>query len=132
MIGYHLTPLENLDGISKSGLRPGIGPRSQEIGEVIEAIYFFPDLVTMEDALASWCESYFDPDKPLVCLLVDIFEVERGTGANFEIVCLSAIDPSRIKILSMDIWEEISFPEPENSYPLGDRFPPEGEICPSA
>ena len=44
MNAYHVTEKKNLKSILADGLKPSIGPRSQDLGEAKEAIYFFTEV----------------------------------------------------------------------------------------
>ena len=65
---YHVTPTRNVFDILEQGLRPCIGPRSQELGEEVPRIYVFTRLDALEDALGNWLGEAFDEDEPLSIL----------------------------------------------------------------
>lgn len=113
MYAYHVTPIENLESIKANGLLPRIGERSVEYGESKEGIYLFGKASDLEAALSSWMETVFDPEEPLVCLLVDIAGLEQRSDAGYEICVLEPIPPKHIKVLSLDIWAETTIPASE-------------------
>lgn len=119
MIFYHVTPAENLDNISKTGLEPRRGPRSEEFGEESSRIYLFPDADALSGALESWLEDVFDPEEPLACLTVDMDGIPFSRDeVEFEVTVCDHIPADRIKLLSRDIWEEYGVPEASLAQPL--------------
>ena len=86
MTMFHVTPLKNLNSIKKHGLICQIGPRSQEIGEPVSAIYLFPNFDYANDAVMNWLGDEFDDDEQLIALPVKISEtdVERAPDIDYE------------------------------------------------
>ena len=67
---YHVTREADLSSIMAEGLVPRIGPRSEKTGEAAPAVYLFPDLASLEDAMANWLGDEFPDDEPLAVLEV--------------------------------------------------------------
>ena len=86
MTMFHVTPLKNLNSIKKHGLICQIGPRSQEIGEPISAIYLFPTFDYADDAVMNWLGDEFDDNERLIALPVKISEtdVEKAPDIDYE------------------------------------------------
>lgn len=76
---FHYTPQCNVTHISKEGLRPMIGPRSQDIGEDEPLVYCFTSLEAAEEGLMNWLDEQFDQDETLCLLEID------GTTLQFAI-----------------------------------------------
>lgn len=126
MIFYHVTPAENLDHISRTGLEPRRGPRSEEFGEESSRIYLFPDADALSGALESWLEDAFDPEEPLACLTVDMEGIPYSQDeVEFEVTVCDLIPADRLKLLSRDIWEEYGVPEVSSAQPLQTDDTPE-------
>ena len=51
MITYHVTPSSNLESIMREGLVPKIGDRSYKVDEQHPAVYLFPNMEEVENAL---------------------------------------------------------------------------------
>lgn len=99
---YHLTLLKNLDNIKKNGLIPQIGKNSSNFGEEVPAIYFFKDVVSLEDALTNWLGDCFEEEDELIILELNISEdlPEEDEGI-FEVKILSKISPDKISFLKI-------------------------------
>lgn len=65
---YHVTTADSYDQIMREGLLPRLGQRSQDFGEVQPAIYLFPSINALQDAL--WLAEAFDDEEDLVVLCV--------------------------------------------------------------
>lgn len=63
---YHVTPLSNIDSISKKGLLPMIGERSSICNESDERIYCFSSYKAMEEAVSGWFGELFEEDEKLI------------------------------------------------------------------
>ena len=125
---YHVTPDENFEGIVARGLQLAKGPRSIKLGEPDQGIFLFRDRESLEQGLLSqWMEDFFDYDKPLVCLVVDIdgLKTTFNPDAGFEIICNEPVDVDRIRLLSFDILGETDFPDEESARPLREDSSPE-------
>lgn len=82
---YHVTLVSNLESILKDGLLPMIGERSIEAKESEPAVYLFPTIVDMEDALMNWLGDWYTDtygaNVPLAVLEVDVpidFPIKKG------------------------------------------------------
>ena len=99
---YHVTRIENLSSIAKSGLIPQIGERAEELGEPEPAIYLFPSKSDMNTALSSWLGEWYDEhygeDCALAFLEITLPEIMLvfQTEAAFECVCKQTIPPEVI------------------------------------
>ena len=51
---FHVTPMENLEGILQNGLQPMIGEQSIDCNENKKAIYLFHSISDMDNALLNW------------------------------------------------------------------------------
>lgn len=82
---YHVTPKRNIASILADGLIAQIGERSEEIGEQQEAIYLFPNVEEMNNALANWLGECFEEEEELIILQLDLpddFPVYREVDSN--------------------------------------------------
>lgn len=57
---FHVTPMENVQNIMEHGLVPQIGERSGAQGEEAPAIYLFPTMDDMDNALSNWLGEWFE------------------------------------------------------------------------
>ena len=88
---FHVTPAENLPSIMRNGLEPRIGPRSEDLGEKYKAIYLFPNVEAMENALANCMAEAFD-DETLAVIHVSLPSgtFQHNTGYEIELTCSPA------------------------------------------
>ena len=102
---YHVTLTKNLKSIMTSGLKPGIGDRSQKISGEQSAIYCFPDKDSVSNALMNWLGDEFDEDDQLALLSIDTTNLHGNytPNAEYEISITDTIPPENIKILSKDV-----------------------------
>lgn len=99
-VAYHVTPRANLDSICEKGLEPRTGARSLMLGELKDAIYLFPIIEDMENALSNWLGEIFEDEEALVVLEVNISELDIvQSEAGYEILCFETIAVPRIKTL---------------------------------
>lgn len=91
---FHVTPKKNIESILANGLIPQIGERSQEIGEVQEAVFLFPNFEEMNNALTNWLGDCFEEVDELVILQIDLpkdFPIYREIDSNgndfYEVHC---------------------------------------------
>ena len=111
---FHVSPGRNLPEILQNGLEPRIGPRSDAYGERQPCIYAFRDAEALEDALGGWLDQVFDANEPLLCLAIDADGLELIDDPEipqYEVQIPVLVDPSRISVLSADIWAENSVPD---------------------
>jgi hypothetical protein len=97
---YHVTEKSDLQDILTQGLVPKLGPRSIEAGESNPAIFLFPDIEDMDNALMNWMGECWDEDDDteLVALeitLDDNFPLVQTAG--WEYMSLNPIEPSCIR-----------------------------------
>jgi hypothetical protein len=106
---YHVTPAKNLRSIKSKGLTPRTGARSLEAKEGgPPAIYCFRSLSDVEQAMMGWLGDAFDEETALALLEVDPGESQiHETGATYECILFDAIPADRLKILALDIDEEL-------------------------
>ncbi|MBK1666590.1 hypothetical protein CKO28_00850 [Rhodovibrio sodomensis] len=94
---YHVCPSSAVPDILATGLHPRIGPRAQDLGEAVPAVYLFETPDGVETAMLNWLGDCFEED--LSVLEVDLPEtLRRGAGADFEIVILDPIPADRIRV----------------------------------
>lgn len=99
-VAYHVTPRANLDSICEKGLEPRNGVRSLMLGESKDAIYLFPSIENMENALSNWLGELFEDEEVLVVLEVDILGLDIvQSEAEYEILCFETIAVPRIRTL---------------------------------
>ncbi|GCD60205.1 hypothetical protein WSS15_20970 [Acetobacter pasteurianus] len=96
---FHVTPAENLPSIMRNGLEPRIGPRSEDLGEKYKAIYLFPNVEAMENALGNWMAEAFDDDETLAVIHVSLPSGTFQHNTGYEIEVTARIPPDRIEII---------------------------------
>ena len=107
---FHLTPAANLPAISREGLRPSIGARSNLINETDRAVYCFPTMDAVDSGLGSWLGDEFDEDEAMALLRIDLpanrepYTIEVG----FEVQVHIAIPASAITVLSTDYGVDLA------------------------
>ena len=82
---FHVTKKENMESILEHGLIPQIGERSEELGESEKAIYLFPNIEEMENALYNWLGECFEDDEDLIIIQVDVpsdFPINQERDSN--------------------------------------------------
>ena len=57
---FHVTPMEKVQNIMERGLVPQIGERSGAQSEETPAIYLFPTMDDMDNALSNWLREWFE------------------------------------------------------------------------
>lgn len=82
---YHITKACNLPSIKKNGLKPTIGDNSKAYGEKDEAIYFFKDEVSAEDALVNWFGDTLNDDEEAILLKIRNDFNTYQSPAEFEV-----------------------------------------------
>lgn len=98
---YHVTPIENWSSIQTQGLKPQIGPRAQRIDEPIEAVYLFPTLMDLEDALMNWLGDELPTGELAILEVVkDGLTLEKTVG--YELVSRHPIPASAISLLRIE------------------------------
>lgn len=98
--GFHVTTDKSLSSILRDGLVPAIGVRSTELGEALPAIYMFPSVADLEDALGNWLgECFEDYDGDLHILQVDLTNVSIDQEVKWELKSYEPIDPRLITYL---------------------------------
>lgn len=103
---FHVTRREDLPSILNSGLEPRIGPRSLKLGEPCAAVYLFPDLEAVENALMNWLGDAFD-DIELIVLEIDASSLSLEPGAGFELMSSNQIPAALILNILNDDFEII-------------------------
>lgn len=83
----------------KHGLVPKIGERSAELGEMKQAVYLFPDEISMTDALGNWLGECFEDFDNLAVLQVDLTGAELHSEVEWEIQCMSKIGAEKIRFV---------------------------------
>ena len=107
---YHVTPTKNLKSISKQGLVPAKGDRTNKIQGEKVGIYVFPDQDSAENAVMNWLGDEFDEDEPLTMLQIDVSGLEKyiSKGADYELIVGTTIEPKRIKKVNVSLEESAS------------------------
>ena len=111
---FHVTPMENLEGILQNGLQPMIGERSIDCNENKKAIYLFHSISDMDNALLNWLGECFPEDIDLAILQIDVpdgFPITTEKDSNgddfFESVCLEPIPVDYISAIYDETYEKI-------------------------
>lgn len=100
---YYVSPKRYAGAIRKKGLIPQIGFRSKQIGETSPAVYLFPDIIAMEEAVMNWLGDCFE-EEALVCwevMIPDEFPIEDGE-AGYEKISRTVIPPEYLTILKIE------------------------------
>ncbi len=108
---FHVTLSSALPAILEEGLLPLIGPRAEQLGEVVPAVYCFGDRLAVEDGLMGWMADAFvhdGKDEEIAILEIDAegLSIERSPE-DFEFRILACIQPIRIKSIYDEAWNEI-------------------------
>ncbi len=93
-IAFHITLKENVSSILSQGIFTKVP--SDVIFDETKAVYLFPNLTSMNDALANWFGERFNDDDDLIILVVNIKGLCLISDVEYEIACLESINPSRI------------------------------------
>lgn len=94
---YHITKLCNLESIKKNGLKPCIGANSKAYGENQEAIYFFKDEISAEEALVNWFGDTLEDDEKVILLKVKQDFKTFPSIADFEVFTKNIVHFFNIK-----------------------------------
>ena len=98
--GFHITTDDKLALILSQGLVPQIGERSAELGEATPAVYLFPTLEALEDALGGWLgECFEDEEEDLHILQVDLTDIVTDQEVEWELKCYEPLSADRITYL---------------------------------
>jgi hypothetical protein len=113
---YHVTPKSNLKSILKNGFVPAIGERSEILGEVERAVYFFCSLEECDNALWNWLgEEFEDLDEDLIIIEVDIdkewIQYDSDGNVFYEIKVTEKINSDRVKRVLNEKYEDIKLQE---------------------
>lgn len=103
---WHVTPTYHIFDIMEQGLRPGIGPRSQELGETVSRIYVFTEQAALDDALTNWLGDVFDETEALSILVLDVAPERVIVPDNlFEAYILDTVEPACIvRVVPEEKW----------------------------
>ena len=90
---WHVTYKDNLEGILQDGLMP-----SNPIDFNDErGVYCFPNIESMEDALANWLGDRLDESKEIVLIQLNIEGLNfKEVNNSYEIIVYDTINPERI------------------------------------
>lgn len=103
---YHVTYAEGVSSILRDGLVPRRGLRSCSLGEGREAVFLFPSLEDVEDALMNWLGEEMDDDKPLALLEVQLPpDLSFRSEVAWEMIVEDLIPPDCIRVLLWDVME---------------------------
>lgn len=115
---FHVTLVSALPSILEEGLIARIGPRADQLGEVVPAVYCFGDREAVEDGLMGWMADAFEEADGIVILEIDATGLDiQKNPADFEFRLLDTLYPSRIVALFDETWCEIPLhhDEPDRS-----------------
>jgi len=98
---YHITPSINIASILSIGLIPKIGERSKLINETLPAIYFFPTINDVENALYNWLGEIFEDESELALLQVEINNYSQLV--EWELISFIPIPSKNIKVIDINV-----------------------------
>ena len=102
MLLYHITTKKNMDSIKQHGFIPRLGKNAKACGETKPAVWFFPDKLTMNDALGSWFEDLCE-DK-MYCAIVNVPKTYvNNSTVDYEKVVYQPVSPKHIKKI-YQVW----------------------------
>jgi len=104
---FHVTLSTALPAILEEGLLPLIGPRAEQLGEVVPAVYCFGDRHAVEDGLMGWMADAFEAEDVVILEIDAEGLASEKNPADFEFRILACIAPSRIKLIYDEAWNEI-------------------------
>lgn len=93
---WHVTPVENVQKIMREGLAPGIGSRSEQVGEDAPWVHLFSSYADLESA--GWLADEFGEEEQLALFHVAVPALD---GAWTELP--EAVAPEKLTLLSRDI-----------------------------
>lgn len=98
-----------MPSILEEGLIARIGPRADQLGEVVPAVYCFGDREAVEDGLMGWMADAFEEADGIVILEIDAegLAIEKNPE-DFEFRILTCVAPTRITSIFDEMWDEIS------------------------
>ena len=102
-IYYHVTLTKNVASIMKTGLKPMVGDRAQQI-EGKPAVFLFKTIDDMEDAILNWLGDEFDEDESLTLLKVNLppnFPVNHDKSVGYEYFTFKTIPPEYLTKLKV-------------------------------
>jgi hypothetical protein len=99
---YHVTLTSNLPSILEEGLKPGIGGRSEELGEEKPAIYLFGSVEDAKEAVSNWLGDEFEETESLALLEINLPSSIQPVKQAFEFQVFEDISPEHIKVISKD------------------------------
>lgn len=94
----HVTHADALPAILEQGLRPQIGPLSEQV-ESQPGIFLFPSWADLVDANWLFDEAWPHASEPAL-LCVDVHGLELDMEAGFEVVLQKPVEVSRITVLA--------------------------------
>ena len=105
---FHVTLSSALPAILEEGLLPRVGPRAEQLGEAVPAVYCFGDRLAVEDGLMGWMAESFEEEEILI-LEIDAegLAIEKNPE-DFEFRILTCVAPTRITSIFDEMWDEIS------------------------
>lgn len=121
---WHVTPTRNVFNILEQGLLPGIGSRSEELGESVARIYVFTEQLALEDALSNWLGEAFDDDEALSIVVLDVAKERLTIPVDlYEAYILDTVEPTCIvRIVAEQEWGLLQRNEPEGTVPRESNF----------
>lgn len=115
-MALHVTATASLSSIATHGLLPSLGPRAIAAGESRPAIWLFPDIVHLEDALLGWADVLADEESGCGsgerALLAVRLPLSAFPGPeDYEIEVHGPIDAARIDVISDDVDSIVDLPD---------------------
>lgn len=109
---YHVTPRRNLGNIRAEGLRPVIGPRAEDAGEVLPAVFFFICREDLDNALSNWLGEAFEDEAGRLAIIQAEVPVNMRRSldvASYEVALIDPIPPTCLVAAYTDLWEPIDY-----------------------
>ena len=91
---YHVTTTSSAHSAQQNGIMPHVPEDSPNDPE---AVYLFPDMESVDNALMNWLGDRFAEDEPLSVLAIDTtgLRIVPG-GANYELISYDPVPPENI------------------------------------
>jgi len=108
---YHVSSANNIASILTYGLIPSVGARSVAMGEESPAIFLFPSLDDLENALDNWLGSEIDDEIFALFEVIIPPHIESEVTTGYEISVYTTIPAEYITLLSDDVMSLASMNE---------------------
>lgn len=107
---YHVTPRRNLGTIRAEGLRPAIGPRAEDAGEVLPAVFFFHCREDLDNALSNWLGEAFEDDPGQLAIIeaqVPVTMKRSVDVTSYEVALTEPVPATCLVAAYSDRWQPI-------------------------